>query len=85
MTTNEYEKPLPFLRIDTGCIACEWCRFNCPAEGCFTFENLTATFHAEGCIECARCIYVCPVDVILPLRPAHPRPAPREQSASELK
>jgi ferredoxin len=66
--------PLPFLKIAAGCIACEWCRFNCPVEDCFTFEHLTANFHVEACIECSRCIYVCPLDVIVPLRTSNPRP-----------
>jgi NAD-dependent dihydropyrimidine dehydrogenase PreA subunit len=63
----------PYLKIENNCIACEWCRFNCPVEGCFTFETLVANFHQEFCIECSRCIYVCPVDVIIPLRQPNPK------------
>jgi ferredoxin len=66
------DQTTPYLEIEAGCIGCEWCQFNCPVEGCFTFENTTANFHPDKCIECARCIYVCPVDVIVPLRPAAP-------------
>lgn len=73
MTGQLAEPAVPYLKIESGCIACEWCRFNCPVEGCFTFETPAAHFHPELCIECSRCIYVCPVDVILPLRPALPR------------
>lgn len=66
----------PFLKIDECCIACEWCKFNCPVTGCFTFETIIAEFHPELCIECSRCIFVCPVDAILPLRQARPKHLP---------
>jgi ferredoxin len=72
MVTNSDEQRIPFLKVEADCIACEWCRFNCPVEGCFTFDTPTANFHPELCIECSRCIYVCPVDVIIPLREPDP-------------
>jgi NAD-dependent dihydropyrimidine dehydrogenase PreA subunit len=72
MPVSEIPALTAFLKVETGCIACEWCRFNCPVEDCFTFESQTAIFHPEGCIECSHCIFVCPVDVIIPLRPPNP-------------
>jgi Na+-translocating ferredoxin:NAD+ oxidoreductase RNF subunit RnfB len=63
----------PYLKIETACIACEWCKYNCPIEHCITFETEIATIHHEMCIECSRCVFVCPVDVIVPLREAQPR------------
>jgi ferredoxin len=73
MADSNIIDPPPFLKIAAGCIACEWCRFNCPVEGCFTFDHLTASFHDETCNECSRCIYVRPIDVIVPLRAVNPR------------
>jgi NAD-dependent dihydropyrimidine dehydrogenase PreA subunit len=72
MAVNELS---PYLKIESACIACEWCKFNCPVEGCITFEREIATIHHDLCIECDRCIFVCPVDVIIPLREAVPRKA----------
>ncbi|MFN2110505.1 MAG: DUF362 domain-containing protein [Anaerolineae bacterium] len=63
-------KHTPYLKIEAACIACEWCKYNCPVENCITFEAVIATIHHDLCIECERCIYVCPVDVIVPLREA---------------
>ena len=65
--------PSPYLKIEAECIACEWCKYNCPVENCITFETVIATIHHDLCIECDRCIYVCPVDVIIPLRAAQPQ------------
>jgi ferredoxin len=82
MDAGEFTDRIEYLKIETGCIACEWCQFNCPVEGCFTFENQTANFHAGLCIECSRCIYVCPVDVIIPLRKAFPKASLKLRSGS---
>jgi ferredoxin len=60
----------PYLKIEAACIACEWCKYNCPVENCITFETAIATIQHNLCIECNRCIYVCPIDVIIPLREA---------------
>jgi ferredoxin len=73
MAVKPEDQPSAYLKIEDECIACEWCRFNCPVEGCFTFETPIANFHPELCIECSRCIYVCPVDVIIPLRAPDPK------------
>jgi phytoene dehydrogenase-like protein/NAD-dependent dihydropyrimidine dehydrogenase PreA subunit len=70
MTINEQS---PYLKIEAECIACEWCKYNCPVENCITFETTIATIHHDLCIDCNRCIYVCPVDVIVPLREAQPQ------------
>jgi ferredoxin len=85
MNPHAEQPSLPFLKIEPGCIACEWCRFNCPVEGCFTFDTIIANFHPERCIECSRCIYVCPVDVIIPLRTPDPKRLDHNQANVETR
>ena len=63
----------PYLAVGAACIACEWCKYNCPVENCIAFEAVIATIHHELCIECSRCVYVCPVDAMTPLRKARSR------------
>ena len=58
------KEPAPYLRVGAACIACEWCKYNCPAENCITFEAAVATIHHDLCIACDRCVRVCPVDAI---------------------
>ena len=67
----------PYLTVEAECIACGWCKYNCPVDGCITFDGPIAQINDNTCIECDRCIYVCPVDVIKPLR----EPQPRRQHA----
>ncbi|MFN2218784.1 MAG: FAD-dependent oxidoreductase [Anaerolineae bacterium] len=69
MTTSN-ESP-PYLKIEAACIACEWCKYNCPVENCITFEAAIATIHHDLCIACDRCVYVCPVDAIIPSQEVH--------------
>jgi NAD-dependent dihydropyrimidine dehydrogenase PreA subunit len=63
----------PYLKVEPDCIACSWCKYSCPVEGCITFEGGVAAINDATCIECGRCIFVCPVNVIIPLREAAPR------------
>jgi Fe-S-cluster-containing hydrogenase component 2 len=48
-------------------------------ENCISFDTGIAAINAETCIECDRCVFVCPVNVIIPLREAHPRSLRREK------
>jgi phytoene dehydrogenase-like protein/NAD-dependent dihydropyrimidine dehydrogenase PreA subunit len=70
MTTSHEQSPYP--KIEAGCIACGWCKANCPVENCITFEAEIATIHHDLCIECHRCVYVCPVNAIILIREAQP-------------
>jgi NAD-dependent dihydropyrimidine dehydrogenase PreA subunit len=65
---------IPYLKVEPDCIACSWCKYSCPVEGCITFERGMAAINDETCIECGRCVFVCPVNVIIPLRDAQPKP-----------
>jgi NAD-dependent dihydropyrimidine dehydrogenase PreA subunit len=67
----------PYLIVEPECIACGWCKYNCPVADCITFDSPIAQINDATCIECDRCIYVCPVNVIKPLR----EPQPRRQDA----
>ena len=63
----------PYLEVEQACIACGWCKYNCPVDNCITFDTPIARINSETCIECDRCIFVCPINVIIPLREARPR------------
>ena len=62
----------PYLTVEPECIACGWCKYNCPVANCITFDGPIAHINAATCIECDRCIFVCPVNVIIPLRAPQP-------------
>ena len=72
--------PTPYLRVEADCIACSWCKYSCPVEGCITFTSGIAAINPQTCIECDRCVFVCPVNVIVPQREAQPRPLRRTQT-----
>ncbi|RMF78272.1 MAG: hypothetical protein D6737_15175 [Chloroflexi bacterium] len=72
----------PYLKVEPDCIACSWCKYNCPVADCITFETGIADINAATCIECERCVYVCPVNVIVPLRKPQPRKRHRTSSGS---
>ena len=64
------DRQSPYLKVKETCIACEWCKYNCPINNCISFDTLIAVIDHDMCIECERCIYVCPVNAIVPLRVA---------------
>ncbi|MEJ2413293.1 MAG: 4Fe-4S binding protein [Anaerolineales bacterium] len=68
MKVKSISGQVPYLKIEASCIACQWCKYICPVEGCITFENAVAAVHPGLCIECGRCVFVCPIEVILPVR-----------------
>ncbi len=66
-------KPTPYLRVESACIACSWCKYSCPVAGCISFASGIAAINPATCIECERCVFVCPVNVIVPQRAAEPK------------
>lgn len=56
--------PVTMKVCETGCIGCQICKKNCPADA-ITVENFNATIDPEKCIGCGLCAEKCPKHVII--------------------
>ena len=65
--SSEDKGPITMKACDTGCIGCQLCKKNCPADA-ITIEKNHAQIDNEKCMDCGTCIDKCPKKSIIMTR-----------------